>query len=172
METGTPDQKGTTDGWLNRLLAVRGTCEGSCASPSPFRGVSMTAQTPRIFEGVAPVVAMDSLDTFMIRGDPDASGASANADFFNVMRTLMASNWRRTDTDLKLQFTPKRLVELATLEGARRLGVESFTGSLKPGKLADVTGLSKDILTIPEQDIPSTKVLYTIVGGQVAYEAK
>lgn len=30
----------------------------------------------------------------------------------------------------------------------------------------------KDILTVPEQEIPSTRVLYTIVGGQVAYEGK
>ena len=27
METGTPDQKGTPDGWLNRYLATQGTCE-------------------------------------------------------------------------------------------------------------------------------------------------
>ena len=31
METGTPDRKGTTDGWLNRYLAVKGTCE-ACAA--------------------------------------------------------------------------------------------------------------------------------------------
>jgi uncharacterized protein (DUF1501 family) len=27
MESGTPDMKGTTDGWLNRYLATSGTCE-------------------------------------------------------------------------------------------------------------------------------------------------
>src|SRR5919202_4671381 len=30
METGTPDVKGTPDGWLNRYLATKGTCE-ECA---------------------------------------------------------------------------------------------------------------------------------------------
>src|SRR4051812_36267696 len=30
METGTPDQKGTHDGWLNRYLALKGTCEAGC----------------------------------------------------------------------------------------------------------------------------------------------
>ena len=44
-------------------------------------------------------------------------------------------------------------------------------GSSKVGKLADVTVLSRDILTIPEDEIPSTDVLYTIVGGKVRYEA-
>ena len=29
--------------------------------------------------------------------------------------------------------------------------------------------LSKDILTVPDNEIPSAKVLYTIVGGKVRY---
>lgn len=47
---------------------------------------------------------------------------------------------------------------------------ENSRGSLVPGKLADVTVLSKDILTIPEDEIPSTVVNYTIVGGKVMYQ--
>lgn len=47
---------------------------------------------------------------------------------------------------------------------------EDMKGSLKPGKLADITVLSKDILTIAEDEIPSTEVLYTIVGGKIAYQ--
>jgi predicted amidohydrolase YtcJ len=46
---------------------------------------------------------------------------------------------------------------------------EDSKGSLKVGKLADITVLSKDILTIPEDEIPSAKVDYTIVGGKVMY---
>src|SRR6186713_3613204 len=46
METGTPDVKGTPDGWLNRYLAVQGTC-AEC-SANPFRAVALTPQTPRI----------------------------------------------------------------------------------------------------------------------------
>ena len=79
MESGTPDVKGTRDGWLNRYLALRGTCEDGCltnaahgahdAGPanSPFRAVAMTAQTPRMLEGPAPTVAMSSLDDFTVR---------------------------------------------------------------------------------------------------------
>lgn len=71
MESGTPDRKSTRDGWLNRYLAVAGTCEA--CSPTPFRAVSMTAQTPRILDGGAPVVAMSSLGDFTVR----AAGSSA-----------------------------------------------------------------------------------------------
>lgn len=47
---------------------------------------------------------------------------------------------------------------------------EEIKGSLTIGKLADITVLSKDIMTIPEDEIPSTEVIYTIVGGKVMYE--
>jgi predicted amidohydrolase YtcJ len=47
---------------------------------------------------------------------------------------------------------------------------EASKGSLKVGKLADVTVLSKDILTIAEDEIPSARVEYTIVGGKVMYQ--
>jgi len=47
---------------------------------------------------------------------------------------------------------------------------EDILGSLAPGKLADITVLSKDIMTIPDDEILSTEILYTIVGGKVMYK--
>ncbi len=47
---------------------------------------------------------------------------------------------------------------------------EKLKGSLEVGKLADVTVLSKDILTIPEDQILATDVKYTIVGGKVMFQ--
>jgi uncharacterized protein (DUF1501 family) len=73
METGTPDNKGTTDGWLNRYLAVKGTCDECNLAKTPFRAVSLTPQTPRILEGPSATVAMNSLDEFSVR----ATGNSA-----------------------------------------------------------------------------------------------
>ena len=46
---------------------------------------------------------------------------------------------------------------------------EDIKGSLKVGELADVTVLSKDIMTIPEDQIPTAEILYTIVGGKVEF---
>lgn len=70
MESGTPDVKGTTDGWLNRYLATHGTCE-ACVTPtgtaSPFRAVALAPQTPRMLEGPAPTVAMNALNEFTVR---------------------------------------------------------------------------------------------------------
>ncbi|MBL8962182.1 MAG: DUF1501 domain-containing protein [Gemmatimonadetes bacterium] len=74
MESGTPDRKGTRDGWLNRYLAVAGTCEACAPDPSPFRGVALAAQTPRILQGPSAAIAMSSLGDFTVR----ATGSSAD----------------------------------------------------------------------------------------------
>jgi uncharacterized protein (DUF1501 family) len=110
MESATPDNKGTRDGWLNRYLAVKGTCD-ECklhdghATTSPFQAVAMTPQTPRILEGGAPTVAMNSIDEFTIRtngtqadriealyrtGSADVVHA-AGGEMFEAMKILKAA---------------------------------------------------------------------------------
>ena len=59
-----------------------------------------------------------------------------------------------------------------TLNNAYAAFEEDLKGSLTPGKLADMVVLSQDIMTIPEEDIPATRVRYTIVGGEVLYEGE
>jgi hypothetical protein len=56
-----------------------------------------------------------------------------------------------------------------TLNPAYAAFEESSKGSLKVGKLADMTVLSKDITAIPEEEIPAAHVSYTIVGGRIVY---
>jgi uncharacterized protein (DUF1501 family) len=109
MESGTPDRKNTADGWLNRYLAVKGTCE-SCAvgdKPSAFRAVSMTSQTPRILDGSAPTVSMNSIEEFSIRtngGDAERrmealyrTGSAdmvhgSGTEMFEALKVLRAAN--------------------------------------------------------------------------------
>ena len=57
-----------------------------------------------------------------------------------------------------------------TINVARAAFEEKSKGTLAPGKYADMVVLTKDILTIPEDEIPSAKVAYTIVGGKVRYK--
>ena len=57
-----------------------------------------------------------------------------------------------------------------TLDCAYAAFEEDIKGSLEAGKLADITVLSKDIMTCPEDEIRDAKVDYTIVGGEVAYD--
>ena len=62
MESGTPGNKGTRDGWLNRVLQASTT-----KADSPFRAVAMTQQLPRSLYGKAPSVAMTNLADFSIK---------------------------------------------------------------------------------------------------------
>ena len=57
-----------------------------------------------------------------------------------------------------------------TLNCAYAAFQEDMLGSLTPGKLADITVLSKDIMTIPDDEILNAEVVYTIVGGKVLYK--
>ena len=57
-----------------------------------------------------------------------------------------------------------------TINGARAAFEENSKGTLKAGKYADIVVLSKDILTVPEDQIPTAQVMYTIVGGKIRYK--
>ena len=62
MESGTPGNKGTRDGWLSRVLQT-----SAGKNDSAFRAVSMTQQTPRSFLGRYPTIAMTNLADFSIK---------------------------------------------------------------------------------------------------------
>ena len=66
----------------------------------------------------------------------DSSGASANADFFSCIRALLWSHKQRFGATKPLP--ARRLLQLATLDGAKDLGLEKQVGSLTPGKRADL----------------------------------
>jgi uncharacterized protein (DUF1501 family) len=131
METGTPDNKGTTDGWLNRLLAVQGTCQ-ECEAV-PFRAVAMTPQTPRILEGPSETIAMSSLGEFSVRATGteverlEALYRTGSADLvhgtgkemFDAVKLLHAANPQRYAPRNNAQY-PKsqfgqRLMQIAQL---------------------------------------------------------
>jgi len=68
------------------------------------------------------------------------------------------------------RMTREEALRSYTLNGAYAGFEEAIKGSLTPGKLADITVLDRNILTCPEEEIPTAKVLYTIVGGKILYK--
>jgi hypothetical protein len=78
-------------------------------------------------------------------------------------------------TDGSVFFPDQRMSRLEalksyTINAAYAAFEEDSRGSLKSGKYADMVVLSKDIMTMPEDQVPSAEVMYTIVGGKVRFK--
>jgi len=56
-----------------------------------------------------------------------------------------------------------------TLDSAYAAFEDDIKGSISPGKLADMVVLTRDIMTVPEDEILEAQVAHTILGGKVVY---
>jgi predicted amidohydrolase YtcJ len=68
------------------------------------------------------------------------------------------------------RITRKEALRAYTLNGARTAFWEDVTGSIEPGKYADLVVLSQDIMSIDEDRIPETRVLATLLGGKPVHD--
>jgi predicted amidohydrolase YtcJ len=141
-----------------------------------MQGIHATSDAPfvlaRLGEGRAAAGA-SVWQKLMKSGAVIANGTDAPVEDINPIASFYASVSRKTKDGL-IFYPGERMSRMEALRSytinAAFAGFdESIKGSLTPGKLADVTVLSQDIMTIPENRIPATQVLYTIVGGQVQF---
>lgn len=63
----------------------------------------------------------------------------------------------------------KDALRIYTYNGAYASFEENIKGSLEPGKLADITVLDRDVLSVPKSEIRKIQVDMTIVDGKIAY---
>jgi len=66
-------------------------------------------------------------------------------------------------------YSRERALYSYTMGNAIAAFEEDIKGSITPGKLADITVLSEDLLTVPDENIMDTRVVMTILGGKVRY---
>jgi hypothetical protein len=102
-----------------------------------------------------------------------ANGTDAPVEDIDPIATFYASVTRRLK-DGTVFFADQRMSRMEalrsyTINAAFADFDESIKGSLVVGKLADITVFSKDLLTVPEDQIQSADVLFTIVGGKVQF---
>ena len=96
-------------------------------------------------------------------------------DNVNPFLAIYAAVTRQSDAGL---FEPGQAISVTealkmwTTWAAKSMGQADVKGSLEPGKYADMTVLSDDIFTMPKEGLKDVKVLKTVVGGNVVYEAK
>jgi predicted amidohydrolase YtcJ len=69
------------------------------------------------------------------------------------------------------RITLPKAIEAYTLEGAYRDRRENILGSIEVGKLADMIMISQNLFKVAPMQIGNTRVLMTMVGGKVVYNA-
>jgi uncharacterized protein (DUF1501 family) len=76
MESGTPFNKGTSSGWLNRAVGLLGHDHAT-----PFQAVSLTSELPRSFYGDNSCVAISNLQDFalQLKGNPMSMNNTATS---------------------------------------------------------------------------------------------
>ncbi|MEZ4416285.1 MAG: amidohydrolase [Gemmatimonadota bacterium] len=107
----------------------------------------------------AGVVVTNGTDVPVERIDPVAN-------FYSSV-SRMTGEGQRFYPDQKM--TRMEALRSYTINNAFAEFAEDRKGTITPGKLADLTVLSGDLMTLPEEDIPHAKVDLTIVGGEIRY---
>ncbi|PWR74355.1 amidohydrolase [Methanospirillum lacunae] len=64
----------------------------------------------------------------------------------------------------------KQAIESATYTGAYADFMENYTGTLEPGKLADIIVLDRDLFSLPPEDINKAHVIATYLEGKKVFE--
>jgi 5-methylthioadenosine/S-adenosylhomocysteine deaminase len=148
-----------------RLLAERRVAVAHCPRSNALLGC-----------GIAPLEALRAAGLRIGIGTDGVSSVPSH-DVFEELRTVISL--ARARSERAGSITAGEALELATLGGARALGLDGEIGSLVPGKRADVAIVTlADSPYLPWED-PAAAVVYggtperiaaTLVDGQTRYE--
>jgi 5-methylthioadenosine/S-adenosylhomocysteine deaminase len=128
------------------------------------RGVGIAhcpSSNMKLASGVAPVTRMLELDLAVGLGPDGPAGSNNDFNMFEEMD--LAAKLQKVFTGDPRNLPATAAVEMATIRGARALGMEKEIGSLEPGKRAD-------LITI-RLDRPNAVPLYNVY-SQMVYALK
>jgi hypothetical protein len=107
------------------------------------------------------------------------NGTDVPVEPINPMASFFASVTRQTllgeptgGYEPAEKLTREQALKSYTLDAAYGAFEENIKGSIEVGKLADFTVFSQDIMGVPDNQILSTQVEMTILGGKLVYEKK
>src|SRR5262245_965711 len=141
-----------------------------------MQGIHCTSDAPYVLERLGAARAQEGAyvwQKLMKTGTVVANGTDAPVEDVDPIPNYYASVSRKLK-DGKVFYPDQRMSRMEalksyTINGAYAAFEEGNRGSLKVGKYADVTVLSKDIMKVSEDEIPTAKVVHTIVGGKILY---
>ena len=142
-----------------------------------MQSIHCTSDGPWVIERIGEKRAQEGAYVWqkLIRsGAVIANGTDAPVEDVNPLANFYAAITRRL-ADGKLFYPEERMtreqaLRAYTINCAYAAFEEGVKGSITRGKLADIVVLSKDIMTIPEEQILETRVMYTILGGEIVYQ--
>jgi predicted amidohydrolase YtcJ len=141
-----------------------------------MQGIHATSDAPYVLERLGPKRAEEGAyvwQKLMTSGAIVSNGTDTPVERIDPIANYYATVTRKL-TDGSTFYPDQRMtreegLKSYTWNAAFAAKEETIKGSLAVGKLADITVLSKDLLTAPDDEIPTTRVVYTIVGGKVMY---
>ncbi|HEX6150755.1 amidohydrolase family protein [Nocardioides sp.] len=109
--------------------------------------------------GVTPVGEMEA-SGMLLTLSVDTMSLVGSADLWSVLR--LTTGLYRGIAEQELAVGTRRILEMATIDAARSLGLGDVVGSLTPGKRADLILVRRhDVATAPVTDVSNTLALAT-----------
>jgi 5-methylthioadenosine/S-adenosylhomocysteine deaminase len=144
--------------WVNEadmaILKARGVGIAHCPSSNMM-----------LASGVAPVTRMLALDLAVGLGPDGPAGSNNDLNMFEEMD--LAAKLQKVTTGDPRSVPAEEAVEMATIRGARALGMEKQIGSLEPGKRADLISIRLDRPNaVPLYNVYS-QMVYALKGSDV-----
>jgi predicted amidohydrolase YtcJ len=109
----------------------------------------------------------------VIAGGSDApvEAGDPRVEFYAAVARRTLEGFAGPDWGPDQRLTREEALGVLTRGPAHAAFEEHARGSIAPGKLADFSVFSTDLMTIPEAEIPAAQVVMTVIGGEVVYTA-
>ena len=124
-------------------------------------GAARTLERGYIFNTLAEAGAVPTNGT-----DPPIDEIDPIGSFYCSVTRILPDGTKFQPQEV---YSRERALYSYTMGNAIAAFEEDIKGSLTPGKLADITILSQDLLTVPDDRIMDTEIVMTILGGKVRY---
>lgn len=118
----------------------------------------------KLASGICPVTAFRDIGLNVALGT-DGVASNNDLDMISEMRT--ASFLAKLSTRNPQALSAADTLQMATLNGAKALGIDQITGSLKPGKAADFIAINLDKIETQPLYHPTSQLVYSASRDQV-----
>jgi predicted amidohydrolase YtcJ len=150
---------------------------GKLGVVASMQGIHATSDAPYVLARLGPERAEAGAyvwQKLMKSGAIVSNGTDVPVERIDPLANFQATVTRKTK-DGSVFFGDQKMsredaLKSYTWNAAYAAKEETLKGSLAVGKLADITVLSHDILSVPEQELGTVRVTRTIVGGRTVYE--